>query len=324
MRRAVFRVDASPAIGGGHVVRCLALADALGEAGWACMFLVGAGTRETVPALARSPFVVLEGDGWRDPAPDLLVVDHYRLDAEWESGWRDLVPAILVIDDLADRRHRCDLLVDATWGRGEADYAGLVPPGCRLLLGPDHALLRPQFVRRRAEALARRRTAALARVLIAPGATDPTDLASGLIDAALRLPDVAIDVAIGSAAPHLPGLRRRAAGSARLFLHVDTPDMAGLMIAADLCLGAAGGTSWERCCLGLPTILAVASADQSGVAAGLVAAGAALCVDAGNRAALADALDRLARDAALRRRIGRAAAALCDGEGVSRVVAAIG
>jgi UDP-2,4-diacetamido-2,4,6-trideoxy-beta-L-altropyranose hydrolase len=324
---ALFRVDAAPAIGGGHVMRCLALAGALGESGWTCRFLVGGGTVATVPALAQAGHAVYEGEKCWRAAPgmaDLLVVDHYRLDAGYEGGWRAGARRILAIDDLADRRHDCDLLLDPTAGRVAADYAGLVPPGCRLLLGPEYALLRPEFARRRGEALARRGAGPVRRVLIAPGATDPTDLATTLIDAAETLPGVAIDVAIGSAAPHLQRLRERAARSPRLHLQVDEPDMAGLMVAVDLCLGAAGGTSWERCCLGLPSLLVVIADNQELVARGLVAAGAVELATAEHPAALAAALRRLIEDGARRRVMSAAAAALCDGEGARRVAALLG
>ena len=323
MRQAMFRVDAAPAIGGGHVMRCLALAAALSEAGWQCRFLVAEGTLRTVTALAHSGHSVEEGERhWHVPESfDLLVVDHYRLDARYERGWRGRARSILVIDDLADRPHACDLLLDQGLARDPADYRGLVAPGCRLLLGPRYALLRPEFARRREEALARRGAARVERVLIAPGATDPTNLAAPLIAAAETLGDVAIDIAIGSAAPHLDELRRRAAASGRLGLHIDSSDMAELMVRADLCLGAGGGTSWERCCLGLPTIVAVISPDQALMAKGLAAAGAAEIAAAEDPVALAAAVRALAAESARRQAMSAAAAGLCDGGGARRIAA---
>lgn len=327
MPEAVFRADAAPEIGGGHVMRCLALAAALVECGWTCRFLVGAGTLKTVPALARAGHAVHEGEAAWGEGPrsaELLVVDHYRLDAAYEASWRGHAGQILVLDDLADRRHHCDLLLDPAAGRADADYRGLVPSECRLLLGPRYALLRPEFAATRDAALARRDEAGVVRILIAPGATDPTDLASTLIDAAESVPGAIIDIVIGSAAPHLPRLRARVAASPRLRLHVDAANMARLMTAADLCLGAGGGTSWERCCLGLPTLLAVIADNQQGVARGLAAAGAVEVVPADDPAALRAALHRLVQDGARRRRMAAAAAALCDGKGARRVASLLG
>ncbi|MBV9859055.1 MAG: UDP-2,4-diacetamido-2,4,6-trideoxy-beta-L-altropyranose hydrolase [Alphaproteobacteria bacterium] len=322
MREAVFRVDAAPQIGGGHVVRCLALAAALAETGWKCHFLVAAGTSATVAALARSGHVVREGEAsWpaAAAAPELLIVDHYGLDAAWEHGWRGRAGRILVIDDLADRPHDCDLLLDQGLSRAAGDYAGLTPPGCRFLLGPGYALLRPEFAARRDAALARRDGGPVRRVLIAPGATDPTNIAAPLIDAAEAIPDAAIDVAIGPAAPHLPALQARAAASPRLRLHIDVPDMAGLMGEADLCLGAGGGSSWERCCLGLPSLICVAGPDQARQAEALVGAGAAGRTAIDDAAALRAAVLALAADGPRRAAMSAAAARLCDGRGAARV-----
>ncbi|MBV9861574.1 MAG: UDP-2,4-diacetamido-2,4,6-trideoxy-beta-L-altropyranose hydrolase [Alphaproteobacteria bacterium] len=328
MREALFRVDAAPQIGGGHVVRCLALASAMREVGWNCRFLVGTGSLRTVPALGAAGHVVHQGEAaWRQAprSADLLVVDHYALAAEQERIWRGRVGAILVIDDLADRPHDCDWLLDQTYGRKASDYTGLVPSGSRLLLGPDYALLRPEFARCRAAALARRRgMTAVRRLLIAPGATDPSDLAATLLDAAETLTGVAIDVAIGGAAPHLGRLRARAARLPQVTVHVDAVDMAGLMSAADLCLGAAGSTSWERCCLGLPGLLAVVADNQEAVARGLAAAGAVEVVASDDAAALASALLRLATNPVRRQEMSASAAALCDGEGACRVAALLG
>ena len=150
---AVFRADASPTMGGGHVMRCLTLADALRDAGWSCAFATAAESSAMVPALARSGHATIDiasDDAGELGAcvghADLLIVDHYGLGAVFEGRARDWAGQVLVIDDLPNRPHDCDLLLDQTAGRGAGDYAGMVPDHCRLLLGADHALLRPQFL----------------------------------------------------------------------------------------------------------------------------------------------------------------------------------
>ncbi|MBY0431842.1 MAG: hypothetical protein K2Q10_11635, partial [Rhodospirillales bacterium] len=110
---AVFRADAEPAIGGGHVMRCLTLADALAARGWRCHFACRPGTPEMVLALAASGHAVVP---LADPSPaalaarwpagcGLLVVDNYGLDAAYERACRPWAGRILVFDDLADRPH---------------------------------------------------------------------------------------------------------------------------------------------------------------------------------------------------------------------------
>ena len=180
----MFRADASREIGGGHVMRCLTLAEALAEQGWHVGFAVNAQALSTVPSLAGTVAEILvlgeddETAAMRERWPDgvvLLVVDHYGRDIAFEQRCRPWAAAILAIDDLADKQHRVDVLVDQTHGRAESDYRTLTGPNCRLLLGARFALLRPQFRAYRRRALARRESTAPARrLLVSFGATDST------------------------------------------------------------------------------------------------------------------------------------------------------
>ena len=123
MTRAVFRAEATPSLGIGHVMRCRVLADGLAAMGWQTTFAVTKSTVDTVPSLA--PHVVVQLASDTDPqelrdwvgARDLLVIDHYGLAEEYETACRDWVGRILVVDDLANRRHDCDLLLDQSPGR---------------------------------------------------------------------------------------------------------------------------------------------------------------------------------------------------------------
>lgn len=332
----VLRADASPEIGGGHVVRCLALADHLRGQGRRCLFAVRAPTLATVLALEHSghPVVELRGDV-RDEARELetrvaesadwLVVDHYERDAAFERAAGAWTRRVLAVDDARGRAHDCEVLLDQTLGRAAEDYRERVPEGCRLLLGPQYALLRAQFCAARPGALARRRrTARLERILVSFGATDRRGLAltalEGIRMAGLR---VVVDVVLGRSSPQRAAVHEAAARSPlQVAVHEDVSDMAALMACADLAVGAAGSTAWERCCLGLPSVLAVDADNQRDIAAALEAAGAA--VDFGSAEALsaqavARALASLAGDGERLASMSAAAAAVCDGRGAQRV-----
>ncbi|MCB2100419.1 MAG: hypothetical protein KDE22_06095, partial [Rhodobacterales bacterium] len=143
--RVAIRADASDRIGGGHVGRCLALAQVL--RGWGCEVRFIGRDRPGFPAdrVRRAGFDLrLVGDGEGDlTAPvDLLVVDAYHLDRVWESVQRPRAAAIAVIDDLADRPHDGDWLIDAGRPDGSA-YVGLTE--APVLAGPRFALLRREF-----------------------------------------------------------------------------------------------------------------------------------------------------------------------------------
>ncbi len=331
---AVFRADASAELGGGHVMRCLTLARALESLGWRCAFAVNAAAPAIVPALAeRKPLILddtAEGTAaalrrnWPGGA-DWLIVDHYGIDGAVETGCRGWAGAVMAIDDLADRRHDCDVLLDQTFGRRAEDYAGLVPEDCRLLTGSAYALLRPAFAAARAGSLTRRQAGdGLRRLLVSLGATDPEnhsrDVLEGIARSGLRL---AVDVVLGAGARHLDDIRARCAElPQQAELHVDTADMPGLMARADLAIGAAGTSTWERCCLGLPSLLVVIAENQRRIAEAVSAAGAAELLS-GRRDGLAEragtALRRLAAAPAALREMSAKAAAICDGRGGDRI-----
>ena len=255
--------------------------------------------------------------------PDWLIVDHYALDARWE---RDLAPhyrKLMVIDDLTDRSHACDLLLDQTFGRDAADYRPFVPADCRLMCGSQYALLRPEFAALRPYSLQRRAEPTLRELLITMGGVDK-DNATGQMLEALRtspLPsDCRITVVMGATAPWLNEVYTKAQDMpwpTRVLVGVS--DMAQLMAESDFAIGAAGATTWERCCLGLPTIMLVLAENQRKIADGLFEAGAAHLVDTAeinNQPLIApEYINPLSLNA-----MSRAAAAITDGTGAAHVV----
>jgi UDP-2,4-diacetamido-2,4,6-trideoxy-beta-L-altropyranose hydrolase len=336
----IFRADATQAIGGGHVARCLALAEALTARGARCAFAVSAESRATVPALGRFAGPVFDVPPETAPAresealarrfpegADWLVVDHYERDAAFEQSCRSWARRILVIDDLADRPHDCDILLDQTSAARGAAYRSLVPPDCRLLVGPAYALLRPSFAQRR-RFRSPRVADKIGRVFVSFGAVDARDHCSMAL-AALGQAGLAasVDVVIGSAAPHRSNVERAAAAVGfPVAIHTDVADMAALMAQADLAIGAAGVTSWERCVLGLPSIVVVAANNQRLAATELRARGAAVVLGEGDRVSAPDmaaAVQSLAVDASRRKAMSAAALAACDGLGAGRVAAAL-
>jgi UDP-2,4-diacetamido-2,4,6-trideoxy-beta-L-altropyranose hydrolase len=253
--------------------------------------------------------------------PDWLIVDHYALDARWEHALAPHYRKLMVIDDLADRHHSCDLLLDQTFSRDAADYRPLVPADCRLLCGSQYALLRPEFAALRSYSLQRRARPALRELLITMGGVDK-DNATGQVLQALRacpLPaDCRITVVMGATAPWLEEVRTQAQEVPWLTrVRVGVSDMAQLMADSDLAIGAAGATSWERCCLGVPTIMLVLAENQLKVAQGLEQVGAAALVTSRLSAVyqLAPLLGALACNPQKLHAMSKSSAAIVDGTG---------
>ncbi len=256
--------------------------------------------------------------------PDWLVVDHYALDARWEESVATYFRKLLVIDDLADRPHIATLLLDQNLGRLASDYDGLVPAECRRLTGPYFALLRPEFAARRADSLARREGAALMHLLISMGGTDIPDATSTVLRAlanAVLPTELRISVVMGSRAPSLSNVRELAATMPwPTEVLVDVHDMASLMADADLAIGAGGSTTWERCCLGLPSIMIETAANQAGAVAAMEKIRAALGTGSLSHSQFASRLVAAVSQAIIERdTLSACSAGICDGQGTQRV-----
>jgi UDP-2,4-diacetamido-2,4,6-trideoxy-beta-L-altropyranose hydrolase len=312
--RIAIRVDASGQIGTGHVMRCLTLADALKQQGAEIRFvshrlpeqlqelIVAKGhefaslnnrpSEGTTDNLLHFPWLgtsqaqdatetiqVLSDQTW-----DWLVVDHYALDAEWESAIRPEVGKIMVIDDLADRPHDCDLLLDQNYHENpENRYRGLVPDRCRLLFGLRFALLRREF--REAQKNLRERDGRVRRILVFFGGTDPDNVTEKTLLAlsAIHRPDIMVDVVIGGSNPHKERIRRFCAGFPNFTFYCQTEEMALLMAEADLAIGGGGITTWERCAMGLPTLTLVLAENQREITVTLESAGATVNLGSANQ-----------------------------------------
>jgi len=331
----LFIADAGPSVGGGHIMRGLTLAHALQDQGAICRVLVtpagkavfdafGDGVSHT-QTLDVTQAELVERAASLARGHDAVVIDHYGLSASDHRAIAAGRPT-LVIDDLADRPLAADLVLDSGPARRASDYDGLVAPRAELLLGPNHAPVRPAFAALRKAALARRAEAGpVRRILVSLGLTDVGGITGRVVDLALPLiGDAALDVVLGAGAPSLPRLRDQAARDPRLVLHVDSQEMPRLTLEADLAVGAGGSSSWERCVLALPTLLLVLAANQEEASQALAGADAVLALDVADadfETAFATQLSRLMDEPLLRDGLSAASAAVCDGRGAARVAA---
>lgn len=337
---ALFRADASAGIGTGHVVRCRTLAAELRRRGWTASLA----SRDLPPELARSiresemALISLDAAASLDAEHaviaeqavrpvTLAVVDHYGIGADWQRAARVWVERMMAIDDLADQFQAVDLVLNQNPGLGASRYRGLVPPGAQILDGPTYALVRHEFaaIRTRAD-LGRRQGEArhrgrVERILVFMSGSDPHDVTRGAARAATAV-GVPVDVVVGAAYPFLAPLQAWAAGQPSVEIHVDTQEMATLMARADISIGAPGSATWERCTLGLPTLLVTLADNQVETARHLADVGAALDLgwhSAVTTAELEDALVALAADPARLIEMSEAAARITDGQGTVRV-----
>jgi UDP-2,4-diacetamido-2,4,6-trideoxy-beta-L-altropyranose hydrolase len=329
MKRVIFRCDASIQMGAGHIIRCIALADAFKQKGWSCAIAASAESKKTVPTLLSSGFSIISPEDLDEqPDSDLIVVDGYQYNKPYETSLRNKTKKLVVIDDLPDKPHDCDFLIDQTYGRAKDDYALLVPAHCVILAGAGYALVRPSFAKYRSQSLHRRAGGGVSRILIFLSGSDPNGVTLKALKAVVLLKKIPkIDVILQSSSPfHAEALILRNRYPDKIHLLENILNMAELMEQADLCIGAGGTANWERCCLGLPAIIIEIADNQKQIAANLADAGA--IVNLGWHETLtpqeiALAIQALMNDPAQVMDMSAKSSKICDGLGAKRVTETI-
>lgn len=292
----LIRTDASFEIGTGHVMRCLTLANILSEYGAAvsficrelpgnmCCFIENKGyivyrlkqnKREEIEQITpHSHWLTVN---WETDVLetihllksqnkfDWLIIDHYALDEKWETKIKPFTKKIMVIDDLADRRHECDILLDQNYYfNKEFRYESLVPKHCKRYLGPEYTLLRHEFIMQDRKI----HSGSIKRLLIYFGGTDSTNETKKAIESLLLLKknDIKVDVIVGKNNRFYKDIQTLCKQYSFLNYHLNVSNMANLVNAADLAIGACGTTTWERLYLGLPTIVVSVAENQKLIA----------------------------------------------------------
>ena len=326
------RCDADSHLGLGHLVRCAALASEARALGEESVFFM----REPSPrvlgfaAQASGSEVVSVADceasslATRAAALDCsaVIVDGYGFAPEFYSRLRDTF-SVVAIDDLADRALDVDFVVNQNPYAMALDYR--VGKKTTLLLGPEYALVRPEFRRRRKLGPAPRSTS-VRHLLVMMGGADAGGFTRRIVGALCSF-EGRVTVVIGPAATEVGELRRLANGAPQVELLEGVHDMPALIASADLGIVGAGGTTWEFAVLGIPVLHVVLAPNQVKLARACESEGLSRSLGEPHRLSdtvIQEAVLELAADEDLRARMGRLGRQLVDGLGPRRVLAAIG
>ncbi|ALC86344.1 hypothetical protein AM499_11265 [Bacillus sp. FJAT-22090] len=273
------RTDASIQIGSGHVMRCLTLASHLREENMDVSFICRDLNGNMIGYIESEGFKVnvLNSIGKMDEClwmeeyiekdvtetlqyianrkVDLIIVDHYSIDEKWEQIIRPYVRKIMVIDDLANRKHDCDLLLDTTYGINHQKYMNLLlNKNTIMLLGSQYALLRKSFLKEKKVRF--NFNEKNIKIHIFFGGMDKNNFTYKFSEILLaNLNNIEILAVVGEKYEHvatLIELKERYANKFHFFVNVN--NMAGNMRKAHIAIGAPGTTTWERACIGLPSL----------------------------------------------------------------------
>lgn len=335
----VVRVDAGPAVGAGHAMRCLALAQTWRVEGGEVIFVmrdimpwVGARLkREGIPVSLVHPGLDPVDDARltvrmaREVGADWLLVDGYGFGATYQRSIRKLGGRVAAIDDLGQiGRHEADVIIDHNLGATASFYEGS-PREAHLLLGPRYVLLRQEFTKwaggeSQIPVVARRLVISLG------GSAAPAVLGTvlpALADVVRRIGGEITVVVVAGTGEVEERVCRSAGEGVAVRLVPPGPEMPALLAQADLGITGSGTTVWEAAFLGLPILIVVLADNQRRVAEGLSRAGLAISLgwhETLQAAGVGRMVAEVMRDAGLRAEMSRRGRALVDGEGPARVV----
>jgi UDP-2,4-diacetamido-2,4,6-trideoxy-beta-L-altropyranose hydrolase len=205
------------------------------------------------------------------------------------------------------------LVLNQNLGSQAEDYKKKVSDNCKLLLGCNYALLRPEFSKMRERALKKRKsTKEIKNILISFGGSDIDNITYEILQ---QINDsFNVVVILGGASTHNIMIKDYVKDK-NIAVIISADNMVELMLNTDLAIGAGGSTSWERCCLGLPTLLYVLAENQKEIAKNLEKLGAAILVKD-----LKNDLQMIVSDINLWQDMSSKAQNICNGTGVKRVI----
>src|SRR5258708_17059192 len=335
----LFRTDASVAIGTGHVMRCLALAQAWCDTGGHATFAMAETTPAAEERLRSEGFEVVRVAfrvGSVNDAEETerlaheysvswVVVDGYEFGAEYQAGLKSRGLKLLFVDDNGHAGHySADVVLNQNAHASDALYPSR-DASTRLLLGPRFAMLRREFTSWRG--WNREIPAVASRVLVTMGGSDPDNVTQRVVEAILSAGEFETTVVVGGSNPHWPSLRtfaNRSCGAVQLVENAS--NMPELIANADVAVAGAGTTSWEMCFLGLPALLMVLADNQESVADELGKQGIMVALGRASNVShrtIAAQLRRLAGSPKVRREMSERGRALVDGRGAERVLSAL-
>jgi|HubBroStandDraft_6_1064221.scaffolds.fasta_scaffold00585_14 UDP-2,4-diacetamido-2,4,6-trideoxy-beta-L-altropyranose hydrolase len=337
----IVRADASIAMGTGHVMRCLALAQGWQDAGGNVAFAMAQSTPAVDARLHSERMEIVRLKDLPNSVEDAreiaalayardtacVVVDGYQFDSEYQRNLKSAGLKLLFVDDLGQCKHySADLVLDQNVHACEKMYVNR-EPYTRLLLGPDYSLLRREFHARRDW---RRGIPAIGRrLLVTMGGSDPDNFTLRLIEMLpkISIPDLEVAVVAGGSNPKIAELQQTVANlSMPIHLVGNATNMLELMAQSDVAIICAGGTLWELLYMGCATLSYFRTPTQRQIITELDAMGAVRSmgwVDDFEPDSLAHALEQIIACQGCREQMARLGKNLVDGKGVSRILSQV-
>jgi UDP-2,4-diacetamido-2,4,6-trideoxy-beta-L-altropyranose hydrolase len=337
----LIRADANVSMGTGHVMRCLALAQAWQDKGGSVVFAMvdpASCARERLLQESMGILEISEAAGTNEDAARTaalarqheavwVVVDGYQFGAGYQQALKSAGVKILFLDDYGQAAHYCaDVVLNQNISGEESTYNNR-EPYTQLLLGPKYCLLRREFSQWRDWQREIRPVAH--RVVVTMGGSDPQNCTLRVMQAlaATAIEGLEPRVVVGASNPHFESLERYASQNAgRIAVWRGVSKMAELMAWADIAVSSAGTTTWELAFMGLPSLLLASAKHQLAVAEAVERSRAGINLgwfSETDDQTMANAVRELLADGPLRKEMAANGRGLVDGQGAGRVVSVL-
>jgi UDP-2,4-diacetamido-2,4,6-trideoxy-beta-L-altropyranose hydrolase len=280
--RVAFRVDSSYEIGTGHVKRCLSLASELARYQVQCIFFIkdlqGSLTEEI--ASSGHQVVILDyGNKFTSKQdfdqtldaeliiehlkimrPNLLIVDHYRIDIIWERKIKPYVEDVVVIDDYLNRPHDCSYFFNQNYFLGETLETSCINFKKGLFVGTRFALLGIEYLEKRMEMLKLKKSSTTSnslKCLVYFGGSDSENLILRMLNIVKKglFPQIQFNMILGVNNRNSADVKIKSISQKNIAIHEHSKSLVSLLSESDIAIGSPGSTTWERMCLGIPSIL---------------------------------------------------------------------
>lgn len=267
----LIRADSSSTIGTGHIMRDLVLASQLqkefpdAKIVFASQSLEGninhkitEAEYENIELKTNSKEELLEL--LRAAHVDLLVIDHYEIDSNYESYIKEnYALKIMALDDTYEQ-HNCDILLNHNIYADAARYKNLVPKSCELRCGEKFTLIRGEFIREKSKKPYKSKERTI-RVFLAMGGADTQNLNPKILKILKKFDNIKADVVTTTANKNLKELKKYVKDKKWITLHVDTNKMAKLLRKSDFAIITPSVTANEVCFMRKP-FMAIKTAEN--------------------------------------------------------------
>jgi len=330
------RVDSGLDIGLGHIMRCFALAEVIKTMNFNVYFISKKIKGNIIRNIEDDGYKVFRLDSksnWKIDArktteiiqhfkneKNLLLVDNYELSKMWETSLKPAVNKIIIIDDFSNRSHNCNLFIDQNLHTSKKEINKKIPKNCKKLLGPKYTLLRKEFVECRKTI--KKRSGKINRILVAFGGSDEKNQTLKVLKAIKKLDKkkINVDVIVGEPNKNKIKIKKICSMLKNSTYYQQTKNMAKIMNKADLAIGAGGIITWERCCLGLPSIVSIVSKNQEDAVNAVSKKGCLINLGRAERLISEDYLNAIKKlDSRKLIRMQKKCMELIDGRGTERV-----